>query len=210
MNTDQLLAELVTEPPRARIRLGRIVAELLLTMLLVIVVFLSAVGLRNDLDFLILEPAVAAKILLLIMLFSLSLPISVRSIRPENGMPRLFPLLIPLSLAGVLWGWTFIVRDPGTRFISFSGLPISECLGSILMLSSLPLALAIYHLRNGAPTRPILAGALSGLAVSSGAAIGYSLFCPMDDPLFYVTWYGIAIMTVMLAGAFAGHLYLRW
>jgi hypothetical protein len=51
---------------------------------------------------------------------------------------------------------------------------------------------------------------LAGLAVAAGAATGYSLFCVQDNPLFFVTWYGAAIVIVAGLCALAGGRVLRW
>jgi hypothetical protein len=51
---------------------------------------------------------------------------------------------------------------------------------------------------------------MAGLGVAGGIAAGYSLFCVMDNPLFYVTWYGVAIAAVTALGGLAGGWLLRW
>jgi hypothetical protein len=38
----------------------------------------------------------------------------------------------------------------------------------------------------------------------------YAMNCFDDSPLFVVTWYPLAILTVVSAGYFAGLRYLRW
>jgi len=65
-------------------------------------------------------------------------------------------------------------------------------------------------MRRGASAAPMRAGAMAGLGVAGGIAAGYSLFCVMDNPLFYVTWYGVAIAAVTALGGLAGGWLLRW
>ena len=77
-------------------------------------------------------------------------------------------------------------------------------------LAQLPAALALRWLSRGATTSPRLSGAFAGLAVAAGAATGYSLFCVQDNPLFFVTWYGAAIVIVAGLCALAGARVLRW
>ncbi|MFD1881195.1 NrsF family protein [Paracoccus pacificus] len=51
---------------------------------------------------------------------------------------------------------------------------------------------------------------LVGLASGTAAAAGYTLHCAEDSPLFYVTWYGIAIALAAIIGAVLEHRFLRW
>ena len=61
-----------------------------------------------------------------------------------------------------------------------------------------------------APTRPVLTGALLGVAIGAGVAAGYALHCIEDSPLFFVSWYGLAIGIVGGVGGLLGHRLLRW
>lgn len=84
------------------------------------------------------------------------------------------------------------------------------CLVSIPLLAAPVLAALLVALREGAPTRPAVAGAIAGaLAGSLGAAL-YAAHCVDDSPLFVATWYGIAIALVTAIGALAGARLLRW
>ncbi len=84
------------------------------------------------------------------------------------------------------------------------------CLGSIPLLSLPLLAGALYALRQGAPTRPALTGAVAGLVASGLAAALYATHCVDDSPLFVATWYSLAIVVVTLLGAALGRRVLRW
>ena len=65
-------------------------------------------------------------------------------------------------------------------------------------------------LRRGASLAPALSGALAGLTGGAAAAAIYALHCPEDHPLFFVTWYGAAVLLVAGAGALLGRQWLRW
>jgi hypothetical protein len=84
------------------------------------------------------------------------------------------------------------------------------CLVSVTVLSALPLAVGLWLMRHGAPTRPALSGALLGLAAGAGVTAGYALHCPDDSPLFFVLWYGLAMCLPTGFGALLGHRFLRW
>ena len=75
---------------------------------------------------------------------------------------------------------------------------------------SCPKTLRLGRLRRGAPARPALTGALLGLASAGGIAAGYALHCTEDSPLFFVSWYSLAILLVAGLGALAGRRVLHW
>jgi hypothetical protein len=84
------------------------------------------------------------------------------------------------------------------------------CLTMVPLLSVPLLAAALLALRNGAPTRPALAGAVAGLLAGGLGATLYAAHCTDDSPLFVVTWYTLAIALVVAAGALLGSRLLRW
>ena len=108
------------------------------------------------------------------------------------------------------WGFGFATLPGAARFAQFTPFAIVECVGLILVIAVLPLWVALRLMAQGAPTRPVLTGAMAGLVVGAGAATGYSFFCLQDNPLFYVTWYGTAIALSAVAGAWLGARRLRW
>lgn len=84
------------------------------------------------------------------------------------------------------------------------------CLGAICLMAAPLLGALLWVLRDGASTRPRLSGAVAGLLAGGAAATLYAIHCTEDDPLFYATWYGLAILMVSAAGALAGGRLLRW
>jgi hypothetical protein len=131
------------------------------------------------------------------------------SARPE-GRVLLWVLALPAGLALLLFGMRALSVPEGQLVRELVGQAAVPCLVSIPMLSVVPLAVGLWLLRRGAPTRPVVSGALVGLAVSAGSAAGYALHCSEDSPLFFVVWYGLAIAISTTAGALAGHRLLRW
>jgi hypothetical protein len=57
---------------------------------------------------------------------------------------------------------------------------------------------------------PGLAGALAGLLSGTIGATIYAAHCPDDSPLFLMTWYGLSVAMMTLAGALLGARVLRW
>ncbi|MFT3730564.1 MAG: NrsF family protein [Hyphomicrobium sp.] len=84
------------------------------------------------------------------------------------------------------------------------------CLIIIPILSLAPLAAVLYALRRGAPTHPVVAGAVGGLLSAGIAATLYAAHCPDDSPLFLAAWYTIGVLVMTAVGALLGSRILRW
>jgi len=84
------------------------------------------------------------------------------------------------------------------------------CLTLIPLIGLGPLAVFLAAMRQGAPTRPSLAGAACGLLAGALAATLYAAHCFDDSPFFVATWYTLAIAILTAAGAIAGRYVLRW
>ncbi len=84
------------------------------------------------------------------------------------------------------------------------------CLTIVPALGIGPLAILIWALRRGAPTRPGVAGLFAGLLAGGIAATFYAANCTDDSPLFVATWYPIAIGALALLGSLLGHRFARW
>ncbi len=210
MRTDDLLTQLAAEAPQPPLRLDRMVATVIGAAALCCALFLAVAGVRDDLVAALAEPQVLAKTLLPAVLCLIALPMAMRTSRPGAPGSSRLPLLVLSAAVALFWLASFAAHAPETRFTDVTGLAVAECLGFIVLLSAVPAALAIAALRRGAPTRPRLTGAIASLGAAAGAASGYSLYCVQDNPLFFLTWYGVAILIVTAAGAAIGGRLLRW
>jgi hypothetical protein len=115
------------------------------------------------------------------------------------------PLLVAVAVALEL----FMVPEPmwGTRMV---GSNMMICMGFIPLIGIGPLAVFLWMLRYGAPTRPVFAGAVAGLLAGGLAATFYAAHCFDDSPLFVATWYTIAIAVLAGLGALGGRFFVRW
>lgn len=173
--------------------------------------FFSTVGFRHD-----ISDAVETVRFLFKFVVTLSLAIAARGLilhiaRPGDptGLWSRALLLAPLLLvAAVLFELAVTSQDTwGTRLI---GTNARHCLTLIPLFAIGPLACLILALRQGAPARPGLAGAIAGLAASGIAATFYAANCTDDSPLFVAVWYPLATGIVVLAGYLAGRRFLSW
>ncbi len=209
MKTEDLIAKLAAQPAPPPLSAPRMAWQMVAATALSAAVVLAMIGIRDDLLAAITSPFVMAKTLLPAALAILTLPLLLARLRPQSR-PGLWPLALPLFVALGLLVAGLATRPAAARFNDVSPFALTECIGLILLISALPIALALRLMRRGASTQPALTGALTGLAISAASATGYSLFCTQDNPIFYVVWYGTAIALATLAAAIAGSRLLRW
>lgn len=209
--TDDLIRHLATEPPPPPFSPRRLALRMVLSIVAPVALFLLVLGHRADLAVAWSNPVVPFKTILPLGASAVSLLLLVRLARPGARAGAAPWFLAGLGVvAAVLWIGTFVLRAAPERFAEVGIASVAECLGSILLLSVLPSVVILRAMRQGAATRPRLAGALAGLAAATGATAGYSLFCTRDNPLFFISWYGAAILLVTLGCAALGARMLRW
>lgn len=132
------------------------------------------------------------------------------SVPETSGYGRLAVLaLAPLLMAGAVLLELGAVpeADWGRRLV---GSNMAVCLTFIPLIGVGPLAIFLAALRHGAPTRPVLAGAVAGVLAGGVAATFYAAHCTDDSPLFVATWYSLAIAGLALAGALGARTVVRW
>ena len=115
------------------------------------------------------------------------------------------PLLV--AVAVILELFAVPQAEWGTRLV---GSNMMICMALIPLIGIGPLAIFLWMLRYGAPTRPVLAGAVAGLLAGGLSATFYAAHCFDDSPLFVATWYTIAIIILAALGGLGGRLFVRW
>lgn len=212
MNTEHLIAELARVPAASPLKTAQIAAAVLGLVALCVAMFLTWAGVRSGLVTALSDPLVATKTLLPALLGGVALAAVLRLMRPEGtvsmGQRALVGLII--AMAAVIYALGYATQDRALWFADLSLVAVLECLAFIVLISVPALALSFALVRQGATTAPARTGAALGLGVSGAAAAGYSLYCTQDNPIFFVTWYGAAILLVTALGAIAGPRLLRW
>ena len=211
MKTDDLITLLAADTAPER-RVGQILPLAFLPMLaLAGAVFLSIIGTRPDLASALIAPVTSAKFVLPGALGLLGLFGAVRLSRPEgrDGL-RLRALLVVAAVALAMVVWTLWITPPDGWAAGVRGSTILPCLMSIPALGLMPMGAALLVLRRGATTLPRLAGALAGLGSGGAATVVYAMHCTEDNPLFFVTWYGLGLLSLTALGAIIGPRVLRW
>lgn len=157
------------------------------------------------------EPRFVLKFLVTLGLAAAAIGLVLRMIRPgaTPGLWRsallLAPGLLLIGIAGEL------LALPAERWMTaLVGVNSRVCLTYIPLMGLAPLGLILLALRRGAPTRPALTGAVTGLIAGGISAAFYASHCPDDSPLFVATWYVLAIAMLAALGALLGRWLLRW
>ena len=173
-------------------------------------VLLVTLGVRPDFADALATWRFDLKVALVALAFMLGFAECVRFARPNSpDRPSLSIWIVPaLLLAAVATELAAVPADAwASRLIGTNSAP---CLTAIPLFALAPLALGLFAMRAGAPRSPTLAGAAIGFASAMLAATLYALHCFDDSPLFVATWYTLASVPIVAAGALAGRYLLKW
>jgi hypothetical protein len=212
MKTAELINSLAADQFAPPVHLGRRVSlALALGAAASLTLFMAALGPRPDFTEAARTVRFDLKFVDTIMLLAPSALLCWRLMRPDARPGALALLLVaPFALlAGAVVVELALVPPDlwGTRLIGTNSL---HCLTLIPLLSIAPLTALILAMRAGAPQYPALSGALAGAAAAGVAATIYATSCPDDSPLFVASWYPLATLVVVVAGALAGRRFLQW
>lgn len=208
-STDDLIRRLAASAPPAPLSARAATLPVAAALLAALGLFLLLAGPRADLAQAMAQPVVAAKSLLPLALSVAALAAAWRSARPARALR---PGLLALPVVAVLGLFVLrLVQTPSAQVVpGILGHSAAACMLSIAALSAPAIGAGLMVFRRGAALRPALTGGLIGMAASGGAAAGYALHCTEDSPLFYATWYGLAILVCSAMAAMAGRRLLRW
>ena len=156
-------------------------------------------------------PTIQTKVLWLSALMGFSLLGLFRLSRPgmRAGHTAMGIGLSALAMIA-LGGLQYLQADANDRVALWMGSSWDVCAVNILGLSLPVLGVLLFALRQLAPTRPALTGAVAGLFSGSLAATVYSLRCPESSFVFYALWYLAGICLTTLLGSAIGTRALRW
>jgi hypothetical protein len=211
MKTDDLIRTLAADTVRPPALRTSLVLGMMPSLVIALTAVWLALGFRADLATALVTPVSVARILLTGILGIVAARLALLLARPEGGQSaRLWPVAAVAVVALGLLLWAYVTTPAEALQMTVVGKTMVNCLVTIPLLSILPVATLHYVLRQGATTAPLRAGFVAGLAGSGLAAAIYALHCTEDSPLFYVTWYGLAIMGVTLVSTVIAARSLRW
>ncbi len=211
MKTEDLITALAADS-RAEAPPKVILAPLLaLALALAVLAVWVSLGFREDLLASLGDPVSVMRFVLTGALGALGVRLALVLARPEGSrLARLWPLALPVAGAVGMLVWAYAATPADGRQMALVGKTMTTCLVMIPLLSVLPVGAILFGLSRGATTSPALAGLAAGLGGSGLAAMAYAMHCTEDSPLFYVTWYGLAMGGVTVAATLIGWRLLRW
>jgi hypothetical protein len=205
MTTDDLIRALAADE-----HVGREPGKVIL-IALVPARFFTHIGFRADIDAALHTVRFLFKFAVIVPLAMVTMGALFRSTGPIPALGRwtqLLPLPLLVLCAGV--AVELLTIPPSDWMMRLIGSNAVNCMMLIPLLASGPLMIFITALKCGAPAHPGWSGASAGLAAGSLAAVFYAMNCFDDSPLFVITWYPLAMLTVVSAGYFGGVRYLGW
>lgn len=212
MKTDVLIDLLARDAKPPRFRFATIFAAAVLTgAVIAAAVMLATIGIRPDAVTAMDSARFVFKLVLMAALAVGAVGAAFRIGHPDmavggwvvalGAVPAGLAVAVALELQSVpsnLWAARLI------------GDNASFCLRMIPLLAIGPFAVLIAAMRQGAPSRPGVAGALAGLAAGGIAATVYAIHCDDDSALFVATWYPLAILAIVVVGWGVGKRLLTW
>ncbi|MEA2829535.1 MAG: hypothetical protein QOF22_283 [Bradyrhizobium sp.] len=212
METDRLIRTLAADNEFRARPVGFVLALALLAAAPVsLAIFLAGLGVRPDVMTAIHNPFFELKFLVTLALAISAIAIGLHLSRPEASVRGwLWLLLIPAGLVVAGIGVEMMLPQRLPMMTRLVGSNSRICMTAIPLMSLPLLAAALFGLRHGAPTRPVITGAVAGLLSAGLAATLYASHCTDDSPLFVATWYTIATALVSAIGALAGSKVLRF
>jgi hypothetical protein len=216
VNTDRVIDLLTAnlEPVR-QVHFGR---TLLLAMIIggaaAVALMLATVGPRADPYSTIHLEWTALKLVLPLSVIGLGSPFLAHSMRPgfesrTNWLLVFFPFVAAIAVGLMM---LLIVRPQTWTEMLLGASKISSlrCFLCILSFAAIPLVTLMSALREGAPTRLEVSGALAGIVAGGLGAAAYALNCDSDTIPFITVWYSVAILLCAFIGARIGPRLLRW
>ena len=212
MDTDRLIQTLAADNAQRSRPVGpMLAAALLVAVIAAAVLMVSTIGLRADIRQAMRTPLFDLKFVVTLALAIPAIAISLHLSRPEASLRnRGFVLLAPLVILTLGAAAEMTMPDRPPMMMRWMGHNALLCLSVIPLLAMPILAAALLALRQGAPSRPALTGAMAGLLSAGFAATLYAAHCIDDSPLFVATWYTLATALVTAIGALAGVKWLRY
>lgn len=215
MNTDGLI-DLLSDNLEP-VSHGRFARTLVLVVLLggatAFGVMLATVGPRPYLISTVHLEWCVIKLLFALTVVIAATPSLLRSSRPaQDSITPCAPVLMPFVAVTAVAAGALLSSPELWREMLFGATTVSpaRCLLCIVAFGAIPLVALFYTLRQGAPTRPRVCGALAGIVAAALGAAAYALACSSDSVLFIAAWYGAAIALYAVLGALLAPRLLRW
>jgi hypothetical protein len=211
MNTDELIALLAHDAGPARGPKPQQVGGRLAVALAVCGVMVLYLGLNPKLSEFASTSVFSLKMVWLFAMVVFSATLVYRMVHPGRQMGNA-PWAIGLALLAMGGqGMSQLLQAPVAQRSALAlGTSWQVCTLNIAFIALPVLAALMWTLRDMAPTRPALTGAMAGLCAGALAAMLYSLHCTENSFTFYALWYSGGMGLSAVLGAVLGNRFLRW
>jgi hypothetical protein len=211
MRTDDLIADLSQSPwptvrPAVRVAAAMIGGWLIALVGLMLIVGppLTAVAETGATPF-------ALKVGFTLALAIVSTLAALAAGRPGQRLtPQLALIGLPFVVIAMAAGIELYSVGPGAWESLLLGTSFFSCMTAVSLASVPVLAGMFWAYRELAPTRPTLAGFLTGLSAGAAAAVAYALYCTETTASFLIAAYTPAMLVPACIGALLGSRLLRW
>ena len=211
MNTDELIAFLAQDAGPARRPASRQVGGHLALALAVCGVMVFSMGLNPKLSEFASTSVFSLKMVWLFALAVFSAALVYSLAHPGRPMGKAAWAIGLAMLSMGVQGMNQLLQAPAAQRSALAlGTSWHVCALSIAFVALPVLAALLWTLRDMAPTRPALTGAISGLAAGALAAMLYSLHCTENSFAFFALWYSAGMGLTAILGAGLGARFLRW
>jgi hypothetical protein len=216
VNTEHLIDLLSADlEPVGRVGFGKtLFVAMLMGGAAAFVVMLATVGPRVDLGSTAHLEWTTVKVIFAVSVILTAAPQLLTLMRPgleKETHPAV--VLLPFAAAIVAAFAILLFVTPSAWIMMVRGVTSvspGRCLLCIIFFAAMPFAATVWALRQGAPTRLGLCGALAGVVAGGFGAAAYALTCASDSIPFIAVWYSAAIVLCAFIGAQIGLRILRW
>lgn len=171
----------------------------------------AALGIRSDLDALILTPKFWIKLGFPAALAAVGLVATVRLSLPGSRLGAVWVgIVLPLMLVWLVAAAALFSAMPAQREAMVFGGTWRSCSLNIALVSTPVFIGVLWAMKGLAPTRLRLAGASAGLLAGSVGAFVYAFYCPETAAPFLAIWYVLGIAIPAAVGALVGPRVLHW
>ncbi len=207
--TTEHLINILSQPPQPPKPYGFLVAMAAIT-LASLVLTVVVLGLRQDLGPVLAWLTMLQKTILLLCAFLIAFLALRREASPlVRPAPLWQKILLPIVFgATLIFDIVFIpANEMDTHFLLKRFL---FCLACVSFYGLAGMFALVKLMRFYAPADTKRAGMRIGFAAAAAAAIGYSVHCPVDHPLFVLFAYGLPVIALAWFGGRIVPKYINW